>query len=498
MRLPKSLVNGVSLVLLLTAIGSGVKSASAPTDDENASNIKFAKLHTFTGADGGGVYSPLLQAHNGDFYGTTFYGGSNCGQAGCGTVFKFTRGGAFTTIYNFCAQTNCTDGEYPTGGLVQATNGELYGTTFEGGAYGLGTVFKITSSGTLTTIYSANGSGPVAGLVEASNGDLYGTTGNTIFKITPLGVLTTLYYFCSQPNCADGEDSVTQLFQATHGDLYGTTLAGGLNNSICEVNQTCGTVFKISPAGAFTSLYNFCRQSGCSDGANPGALFQASNGEFYGTTALGGIHETSCVFGNCGGTIFKFSPRSSPTTFYSFCSQPGCTDGIPSDGFFPSGLIQAASGNFYGTTSLGGTKAVGTIFKISPSGTLTTLYNFCSQPECSDGASPSGLIQGTDGVFYGTTSSASPAGTIFALSTGLAPFVETSPHAGKVSEPVTIYGYKLTGASSVTFNGIPAAFSVLAATEISATIPPGATSGKVQVTTPTGTLSSKVAFEVAP
>jgi len=136
---------------------------------------------------------------------------------------------------------------------------------------------------------------------------------------------------------------------------------------------------------------------------------------------------------------------------------------------------------------------------------MTTLYSFCSLAGCPDGEFPAGLVQGTDGKFYGTTlnggtssTCTSGCGTVFALSTDQAPFVETRPTVGVVGEVVTIVGYELTGATSATFNGRPAVFKVDASTAITTIVPAGATSGKVQVTTPTGTLSSNLSFEVAP
>src|ERR1039458_1471192 len=253
-----------------------------------------------------------------------------------------------TTIHRFCSQSGCPDGAGPYAGLVQATNGGLYGTTYGGGTNSEGTIFKITPGGTLTTLYSfcsqtncTDGYGPYAGLVQAANGDLYGTTSNggangnsgTVFKITPGGTLTTLYRFvCSQSGCPDGVDPTAGLVQAANGDLYGTTYGGGTNGDY-------GTVFKITPGGTLTTLYSFCSRSGCTDGQNPSGLVQAANGDLYGTTAGAGT--------NGHGTVFKITPSGTLTTLYSFCSRSSaCTDG-----FQPyAGLVQAANGDFYGTT----------------------------------------------------------------------------------------------------------------------------------------------------
>jgi uncharacterized repeat protein (TIGR03803 family) len=156
-------------------------------------------------------------------------------------------------------------------GLVEATNGSFYGTTQLGGIFNDGTVFKIASGGTLTTLHSfdgADGSGPLAALVQASDGNLYGTTqqdgaygGGTIFKITPAGKLTTLYNFCSLSNCTDGEYPEAGLMQAADGNLYGTT-AG-------QPGVGYGNVFKISLAGTLTTLHDFCSVTNCADGAYP-------------------------------------------------------------------------------------------------------------------------------------------------------------------------------------------------------------------------------------
>jgi len=466
----------------------------------------FTTLFSLDVTDGAEPAAGLVQATNGDLYGTTFLGGAGTGSCifgglGCGTILQIMPTGTLVALHSFCSLSDCSDGVAPFGGLVQAANGDLYGTTTEGGANGGGTVFKITPSGTLTTLYSfARGSYPSAGLVQAANGDLYGTTSyggaiapyGTVFKITPSGSLTTLYSFCSQPGCVDGDLPVAGLIQATNGDFYGTTFDGGANGSY-------GTIFKITPSGTLTTLYSFCSQPGCTDGAFPYAgLVQGSDGSLYGAAAGGGVDNCpdSLVPPGCG-TIFKITPSGELTTLYSFCSQTGCTDGTYPHG----GLVQATNGDFYGTTGFGGASGYGTVFKVTPVGSLTTLYSFCSQSNCTDGSVPeSSLLQATNGNFYGTTSAGGDegAGTIFSLSVGLGPFVETQTNSGRVGAAVKILGSDLTGATSVTFNGTPAAFTVASRYSITTTVPSGATTGKVEVVTPSGTLSSNVAFQVLP
>src|ERR1017187_6619290 len=353
-----------------------------------------------------------------------------------------------TTIHRFCSQSGCPDGLQPVAGLVQATNGDLYGTTGGGGT----------------------------------------NSGGTVFKITPGGTLTTLNSFCPQTNCTDGFGPNAGLVQAANGDLYGTTNGGGTNNS--------GTVFKITPGGTLTTLYSFCSQSGCTDGAFPEAgLVQAANGDLYGTAEYGGAKANAN-----SGTVFKITPSGTLTTLYSFCSQgayPYCTDGRNPY----AGLVQAANGDFYGTTLVGGTNRGGTVFRITPGGTLTTLYSFCSQSGCTDGAFPeAGLVQDTNGGFYGTTSSdgSNNSGTVFRLSVGLGPFVKPRPPYGKVGAAVKILGTNLTGATSVGFNGTAAVFEVVSSSEITPTVPAGSSSGKVQVVPPSGPLSTNASFLVVP
>jgi uncharacterized repeat protein (TIGR03803 family) len=457
-------------------------------------------IFSFDLADGNQPEAGLVQGADGNLYGTTFSGGVDCAPYSCGTVFKITASGTLTTLHSFAGYP--TEGNGPTG-LVQAANGDFYGTTELGGAGNNGTVFSITSSGTLTTLYSfcshglpcPDGAVPAAGLVQATNGDFYGTTGagganngGTVFKIAPSGTLTTLYSFCSQGGtlCTDGNCPVAALIQAANGDFYGTTEEGGANDG--------GTVFKITPSGTLTTLYRFCSQGGaaCTDGWLPTAgLVQSINGDFYGTTQVGGVENR--------GTVFKITPSGTLTALYSFCAQSGCTDGS-----YPiAGLVQATNGEFYGTTYTGGVyysmagPTAGTVFKITPSGTLTTLHSF----NFADGYYPyAGLVQGTNGDIYGTTEYGGPNddGTVFSLSVGLGPFVKALPHSGQAGAVIRILGTDLRGTTSVSFDGTPATFNIVAATEITATVPAGATTGQIQVTTPGGALLSSGPFLVLP
>jgi uncharacterized repeat protein (TIGR03803 family) len=444
----------------------------------------FTSLVSFDSSNGAEPYfQSLVQGFDGNLYGTTLQGGS----IDLGTVFQMTPSGMLTTLYNFCVQNGCTDGVVPYTGLVQATNGNLYGTTSEGGANFIGTVFQITPAGTLTTLHSfdfTDGDQPEAALVQAGNGNFYGTTNQggangygTIFEITAGGTLTTLHNFAGSPSDAANPNS--KLIQASNGNFYGTTPSGGTTGQ--------GAVFEMTPNGTVTLLHSFDYD----DGANPdGGLVQASNGNFYGTTSAGGTRDD--------GTVFEITAAGKLTTLYNFCVQAFCPDGVaPLDG-----LIQATDGNFYGTAAVGGAYNGGTIFRITPAGKLTTLYSFCAAGyPCVDGTLPyGGLFQATNGTFYGTTfnGGADNQGTVFSLSVGLKPFVETLPASGRVGAPVIILGNNLTGTSSLTFNGIGAQFAVVSSSEIKTAVPAGATSGFVEVTTPGGALKSGVPFRVMP
>lgn len=470
-----------------------------------ASAQTLSTLFSFDNANGAHPLAVLNQATTGNLYGTTPSGGTH---GDYGTAFEIISTGILT-LHNFCSQAGCTDGEEPWSAPVQATDGNFYGTTYVAGLHGAGTVFKMSPTGTLTTLYTfcskggcSDGAESQSSLVQATDGNLYGTTSfggtgsacgstsgcGTVFKISLSGKLTTLYSFCSQSRCPDGYRPEAGLVQARDGNFYGTTYYGGSNGG--------GTAFKITPSGTLITLHSFCSQRGCGDGEYPSStLVQAIDGNLYGTTPYGGTTEG-------GGTIFRINPGGTLTTLYSFCSQRNCTDGK----YPAAALTEATNRSLYGTTFEGGTNDSGTIFQITSSGVLTTLYSFCLQSNCADGANPyAALVQDTSGKFYGTTDGGGDSGgcdggcgTIFSLDAGLGPFVETQTTSGKVGATVKILGTNLTGATSVTFNGTPATFKVFSASEITTTVPSGATSGTVQVTLPSETLSSNIPFRVNP
>jgi len=260
---------------------------------------------------------------------------------------------------------------------------------------------------TLISFNGRDGAGPYfMSLVQATDGNLYGTTytggsatqGGVLFKVTPEGTLTKLHNFCSQPNCSDGWEPWSGLVLASDGFLYGTTTAGGFSDwglPIC-VNYCdwsfywcvggCGTIYRIGPSGRFETVYRL----NTFDGDDPMApLVQTIDGTFYGIASGGGS--------NGGGTIFKISPSGALSKLYNFksCGQLAC-------GFDLGALVQGLDGDLYGT-AFNDANGYGTIFRITP-GELTTLYTFCSQPNCADGTGAQGLLLASDGNFYGTTS----------------------------------------------------------------------------------------------
>lgn len=357
--------------------------------------IVFTNLVSFNQTNGAFPNAGLIQGKDGNFYGTT----SSGGLGGGGTLFQMTPLGTLTNLVLF----NGTNGAAPRATLVQTLDGNLYGTTYNGGSNNAGTVFQADTNGALVTLVtlasaSTNGDYPNAGLIQARDGNFYGTTAlggtsvfGTIFKLATNGAFSTLVSFAN----TNGAYPYAGLVQAGDGNLYGTTYLGGSNN--------LGTIFRLATNGAFMSLYSF---SGTNDGAKPYAgMVQGADGNFYGTTFYGGS--------NNYGTVFKFTTNSALTTLASFGN---------ANGAYPqAGVVQASDGNFYGTTSGGGAYTneaglgYGTIFELSTNGTLTTLVSFNS----TNGASPeAGLIQGTDGNFYGTTASGGTNGygSIFRLS----------------------------------------------------------------------------------
>lgn len=272
-------------------------------------------------ADGTSPWSTPVLGADGNFYGTTNLGGNS---EKAGTIYRMTRAGKLTTLYSFCPTSPCNDGAYPIG-LVQASNGNFYGVTANFGAGNNGTIFEISRSGVFKVLYSfcsqancADGSEPYAGLMQASDGNLYGTTakggayGNgLVYWISPAGKFKTIHSFCALTLCADGATPYAGLVQDARGNFYGTTFYGGANSF--------GTVYEITAAGHFVVLHSFDN----TDGSYPiSAVIVASDGNLYGTAS------NSDTF---GGTIFEITAAGKFTSLYSFCTTTGCAGKNPDD-----------------------------------------------------------------------------------------------------------------------------------------------------------------------
>jgi len=492
----------------------------APAQDAHPSphNPQFINLVSFNFTDGWYPFLGLVQGFDGNLYGTTLLGGTTGGFNG--TFYRVTPAGAFTTLYNFCPEPNCPDGSGPgeSGSLALGPDGNFYGTTENGGASaadsnnpcfpfgGCGTIYKMTPDGTPTTLYNfcsqpncVDGDLTYAGLVLAADGNFYGTTPangansnsncyggrlgtgcGTVYRITPAGDFKTIYSFCALDNCADGTTPYNSLTQGADGYLYGMTSAGGANGF--------GTIFKISLNGNLTTLHSFDNTDGdCSFICAP--LVQATNGKLYGAAPYGGPNNGPW------GTIFEITPAGNFTNLYNFCAQSHCPDGA-----FPQALTQGSDGNLYGGANAGA-DGPGTIFKLTLGGSLTTVHSFDGVAgQAPGGANPVALIQASNGTLYGNTTGGglSGNGVVFSLNLGLAPTVETVPMFGRVGSSINILGSELANTTGVSFGGTPAVFTIVSSTLITATVPAGASSGFVTVSSSKGELKSNAKFHVRP
>lgn len=447
---------------------SGAGASNAGTAFAMTLGGSFTTLHAFTGAtEGRASYASIIQASNGSYYGTTSQGGAN----DVGTVFSMTSGGTLTVLATLVG--NAADGGYPSvaATLVKASDGNFYGTTLRGGTGNGGVVFRMTPAGAVTVLHSfgatpavnfypADGGYPDGSLMQAGDGNLYGTTRfggaanrGTVFRITTSGVFTLLHSFAGgstdaeRPNAPliqgadgflygsairggasnigvvyrmalDGTSTVIysftaasnantpwNLMQATDGNLYGTALGGG--------GSADGVVFKLTTGGTYTALHAF---QPATDGSKPTApLLQASDGNLYGLAKTGGASN--------GGSVFKVSLAGSFTTLRSLsCATDGCNPDL-------AALVQGTDGNLYGTTPAGGASNSGTLFKITPAGTLTVLYTFTSSTAA--GTFPGSILQPGDGRLWGAALGGTYAlGTVFRLNVSSLPFTDDPLGAG--------------------------------------------------------------------
>ena len=458
----------------------------------------YSLIYNFDLTHGSNPYSGLTLAADGSFLGSAFTSGANI----FGTAFKITSGGVITVLHDFAL----VEGVNPYAPPIQGSDGNYYGTTSTGAA-GFGSVYKITSAGGFSVLYAfdgPHGSTPIAPLIQATDGNFYGTTKvggtfgfGTAFKITPTGALTVLYSFDS----THGSNVFSPLVQGSDGNFYGTTRDGGTKNN-------GGTIFKLTAAKKLTTLYSFNNTGSTPDGVQPYAgLIQASDGIFYGVTARGGT--------NGAGTLFKITLTGIYTKLYDF---------VTSTGSFPyATLRQHTNGKLYGEATSGGGLGHGALYSfdlgLAPFILVQPTSGIVSQPVSIMGQ---GLLGTTSVKFNLTSASANllsdtyittsvPAGATTGLVKVVIPgktlssgkfrvvpvVLNFSPPSGPVGTSVTITGNSFTGVTQVTFGGgKQAGYAVYSYTRITTTVPVGAVTGTIQVTTLGGTAISSTAFTV--
>ena len=465
----------------------------------------FNIVHNFNGHDEG--LSPtggLSLGLDGNFYGTT----CGCGF-GLGTIFKVTPGGSLSTMYTFA---NGLDGSNPLAPPIQGLDGNFYGTASNGnqGQGFFGSVYKITPSGTFTTLKSldfTSGAFPQDPLVQGTNGYFYGTTengtpsnnGNT-FRISSTGKFTSLFSF----DGTHGHNPFAPLIQATDGNFYGTVKLGGTSN--------LGTTLRMSAAGKITVLYNF---AGTGDGTEPvGGLVQASDGNLYGTTSM--------ADGSAGcGTIFRMTTKGVFSTVFTFPSDAskGCNPLVT--------LTQHTNGILYGDTFGGGTgnnnhgvffsfdaglksfiKLMTTTGKVGD--TIEILgQGFTGASNVSIGGTSASFQVVSDtyltaivpaGAKTGLVTVTTPGGKLSSLKKFLVipQITSFNPTSGPVGTAVTITGVSLIQTTKVTFGGVAATFTANSDTQVTATVPTAAKTGKIGITTPGGKTTSSGTFTVTP
>ena len=432
-----------------------------------ASAQTYSTVLNFNGSNGANpFYVSLVQGRDGRLYGTTYSGGAN----GLGAVIRIN----LTTknsvvVHSFSG----TDGSNPGAGLTLATDGNYYGTTVMGGSANAGVLYKISTAGTYTVLHQfaggSDGANPYGPPIQASDGNFYGATAGsgatnaTIYKYTSSGAYSVIYTF--------GESTtgywVYGLTQGTDGLLYATSNSGAAENS--------GALVKLTTSGVLKGTHTFNPSNDGGNGPSEpiGAPIQASDGNFYGTTQAGGtdregtLYQVTSVFGVNVPYNFGFNNSSNPSP----------------------GLIQASDGNIYGVTSSGDQNIYS--WDLTGGG-YTSLLTLPA------GFFINGMMQDTSGVFYGTSWTMGPHndGYVYSFDMGLGPFIAFVRSQGKVGATAQILGQGFTGTTSVTFNGVSASFSVVSDTYMTALVPSGAATGPVVVTTPTGTLTSNPSFRV--
>jgi len=388
------------IILALLVCGAGARGA-----------LTFTTLLVFDGTNGASPKAALLEGRDGNLYGVASAGGTS----NAGVIFRIAKDGSgYTNLHSFSGGLG---GSEPSGSMAQDAQGDLYGTTYSGGAYNAGTVFRFRTDGSFTSLASldvTNGANPDTALVQADDGSFYGGAmgglyTNSTYHVSGYGSLFRI--------STNGEFSVPLVFGNTNGgyprdmvrgidgNFYGTTAWGGA--TIGTFSLGYGTVFRFSTNGTLTPLYSL---NGGSDGGFAyGGVTLGPDGNFYGTAFQGGAYAQ--------GTVYRVTPAGNFALRHAFTGTAGA---LPY-----AGLTLGSDGNFYGPTYGGGRGGVGTIFVIALDGSGADLHDFALGTE---GGNPMAkLLQASDGNFYGVTSIGGPFnfGTLFRFSVPLAPVFQS-------------------------------------------------------------------------
>jgi uncharacterized repeat protein (TIGR03803 family) len=424
----------------------------------------FRTLYNFQGPCCGIFPAAFTQARDGNLYGVVIASGPFSLN---GSVYRITPEGNLQVVHNFSG----TDIYNPAGTLLLGDGGNLYGTTRLGGNYQWGTLFKLGSDGNLSILYSftggMDGAWPYGPLVQGQDGNLYGISvllpgnGYIIFKATPDGEVTNLYTF-------DVNHAPRSLIEGSDGNFYGTAGQGAQN----------GSVFKLTPGGQMTELYSF---DGV-DGAVPVTLVRGAKESYFGITAHGGTHGD--------GVLFTITPTGALTVLHNFDSSN------PGYGYWPTDLILASDGNFYGTTLFGGAFGYGVIYRIGPKGNYRVLHNF----DNANGANPTVLRQHTNGKIYGSASGGGSydRGVLYEFDPGLSSFIILQPTSGRVGSVVDVLGTGLLDTRTVRFGSSIASFTVNLDGYLTAIVPDGTATGEVKVHSQGKPLQSSTIFNILP
>jgi uncharacterized repeat protein (TIGR03803 family) len=468
--------------IALLALGLGSVSTSA--------HAQFSVLYSFgqnSGTDAAYPTGAIAQGEDGSLYSTAVAGGAH----DWGAIFKVNTAGKEKVLYSFCSLSECADGDTPSTGLTLRADGHFHGTAgFSQGFDGPGNIFDVSETGTLTTLYtlsnSALGATPVSPILGPDD-QFYGVAssgGNanncgTIYRLIST-VYTVIHTFDGTHGCGPAG-----LVLGTDGSFYGTTTSGGTAKG--------GVVFKLTYVAGKTNVFTVLTNLASTYGPPVGSLVEGNDGNYYGVTA--GLQATGKAFGS----VFQVTPAGVLTTLHAL---NGSSDG----GYPAAGLILATDGNFYGTSDA-------TLFRITSAGSFSVLFDFETAPS-GDGSLPTNLVQHTNGLLYGVTSSGGSrsesgiyncalninggCGVVYSWNAGLAPFVSSVELMGAVGSSVEILGQGFTASTTVSFNGTPASVVVQSGEALSATVPAGATTGSITVTTSAGTLTSNRQFIVNP